>query len=146
MADYDTYKKMRWYVERNRIAIFKFDETANQEEDKYSNLEATAGVGVLGEEGYVAPKEYQVRLYANKIAQHFTADNVLLEEIPEQYHEAIVQKAVAWGYEIPPTQNLQNAMYFHKMFEDTVSRAIKWKRTGRTGGWGKIKEDNWFSI
>ena len=133
MADYDTYKKMRWYIERNRIAIFQLDETATQEEDKYINLVATD------------EKEYAVRLYGNKIAQHFTADNVLLDEIPEQYHEAIVQKAVGWGYEIPPTQNFQSAMYFHKMYEDTVSRAIKWKRMGRTGGWGKIKEDNWFA-
>ena len=130
----DDYRKMRWFLERNRMAIFRLDETATQEEDKYLNLTLESDSDT-----------YQVRMYGSKIAQYFTPDNVLLEEIPEQYHEAIVQKAVGWGYEIPPTQNFQSAMYFHKMYEDTVSRAIKWKRMGRTGGWGKIKEDNWFA-
>ena len=37
-------------------------------------------------------------------------------------------------------------MFFHQMYEQTVKRAQKWKKTGRTGGWGKIAEDNWFNI
>jgi len=131
----DTYGKMRWYIERNRLALVRFDDTATKEEDKYLNLKLSSDTDT-----------YTVRLYGNKIAQHFDADNVTLDEIPEQYHEAIVQKAVAWGYEIPPNQELQSAMYFHKMYEDTVKRAKKWKRMGRTGGWGKVAEDNWFSI
>jgi len=147
MADYeDTYKKMRWYIERNRLALFTFDDTAIKDEDKYINLVAVDSSGTVEEGNFVPAINYTVRLYGNKIAQHFDADNINLDEIPEQYHEAIVQKAVAWGYEIPPNQELQTAMYFHKMYEQTVKRAKKWKKTGRTGGWGKIAEDNWFNI
>ena len=147
----DFYSKMRWTIERNRLAIFSYDDTATKEEDMYLNLVAVAGVtqvGVPGDEDYVAPVtavSYNIRLYGNKIAQYFDENTTTLPEIPEQYHEAIVQKAVAWGYEIPPTQNIELAMYFHKMYEDTVTRARKWKRTGRTGGWGKVREDNWFA-
>ena len=141
----DNYSKMRWLIERNRLAIFRYDDTATKEEDMYLNLEATAASGVLGEPDYVPAVDFTVRLYGNKIAQYFDESTTTLPEIPEQYHEAIVQKAVAWGYEIPPTQNIELAMYFHKMYEDTVTRARKWKRTGRTGGWGKIREDNWFA-
>ena len=141
----DNYSKMRWLVERNRLAIFRYDETATKEEDMYLNLVATPASGVLGEPGYVAAVDFNVRLYGNKIAQYFDENTTTLPEIPEIYHEAIVQKAVAWGYEIPPTQNIELAMYFHKMYEDTVTRARKWKRMGRTGGWGKIREDNWFA-
>ena len=130
----DTYGKMRWLIERNRLSLFRYDDTASKEEDMYLNLELDD-----------AEDSYSVRLYGNKIAQYFDESVTTLPEIPEQYHEAIVQKAVAWGYEIPPTQNIELAMYFHKMYEDTVTRARKWKRTGRTGGWGKIREDNWFT-
>ena len=130
----DTYSKMRWLIERNRLSLFRYDETATKEEDMYLNLKLDDSLDT-----------YSVRLYGNKIAQYFDEDTTTLPEIPEQYHEAIVQKAVAWGYEIPPNQNLETAMYFHKMYEDTVTRAKKWKRTGRTGGWGKVKEDNWFA-
>ena len=141
----DFYSKMRWTIERNRLAIFSYDDTATKEEDMYLNLVATAASGVEGEPGYVPAVDFTVRLYGNKIAQYFDEITTTLPEIPEQYHEAIVQKAVAWGYEIPPTQNIELAMYFHKMYEDTVTRARKWKRTGRTGGWGKVREDNWFA-
>ena len=134
----DNYSKMRWLIERNRLAIFRYDDTATKEEDMYLNLEATAASGVLGEPDYVPAVDFTVRLYGNKIAQYFDESTTTLPEIPEQYHEAIVQKAVAWGYEIPPTQNIELAMYFHKMYEDTCTRARKWKRTGRTGGWGKV--------
>ncbi|MAH44993.1 hypothetical protein CMI37_04140 [Candidatus Pacearchaeota archaeon] len=130
----DTYSKMRWLIERNRLSLFRYDETATKEEDMYLNLKLDDSLDT-----------YSVRLYGNKIAQYFDEDTTTLLEIPEQYHEAIVQKAVAWGYEIPPTQNIELAMYFHKMYEDTVTRAKKWKRTGRTGGWGKVREDNWFA-
>tara|TARA_Y100000310_G_C20619402_1_gene782435 strand:- start:1085 stop:1498 length:414 start_codon:yes stop_codon:yes gene_type:complete len=130
----DTYSKMRWLIERNRLSLFRYDETATKEEDMYLNLKLDDSLDT-----------YSVRLYGNKIAQYFDEDTTTLPEIPEQYHEAIVQKAVAWGYEIPPNQNLETAMYFHKMYEDTVTRAKKWKRTGRTGGWGKVREDNWFA-
>ena len=130
----DSYSKMLWYIERNRLALVRHDETATKPEDAYLNLKLSSDTD-----------SYTVRLYGNKIAQHFDADNQVLDEIPEQYHEAIVQKAVAWGYEIPPNQELQSAAYFHKMYENTVKNARKWKRMGRTGGWGKIVEDNWFN-
>ena len=98
MADYeDTYKKMRWYIERNRLALFTFDDTATKDEDKYINLVAVDSSGTVEEGNFVPAVNYEVRLYGNKIAQHFDSDNVNLDEIPEQYHEAIVQKAVAWG-------------------------------------------------
>ena len=130
----DDYSKMRWLIERNRLSLFRYDDTATKEEDMYLNLELDDDLDT-----------YTVRLYGNKIAQYFDESVTTLPEIPEQYHEAIVQKAVAWGYEIPPNQNIEVAMYFHKMYEDTCTRAKKWKRTGRTGGWGKIREDNWFA-
>ncbi len=131
----DTYSKMRWLVERNRLSLFRFDENASNDSEKYLNLKLDDDTDT-----------YSVRLYGTKIAQYFNEDVTTLEEIPEQYHEAVVQKAIGWGYEIPPNQNLEVAMYFHKMYEDTVGRAKKWKRMGRQGGWGKIKADNWFDV
>ena len=126
-----TYKKMRWYVERDRLGLVSLQDDRTSVETQYSNL----------------PSGAQVRIYGAKIAQHLDAETNTVTEIPEQYHEALVWRAVAAGYEIPPNQNLQNSMYFHKMYEDTITRARKWKRKGRLGGWGKIKEnDGWFKL
>jgi hypothetical protein len=114
----DTYKKMRWFVERNRMALVTLNDNMTSIDDAYSNV----------------PAGSKVRIYGSKIAQHFDKDNEVLPEIPEQYHEAIVYKAIAAGYEIPPNQNFSAAQYFNGYYMDIVKKAKKWKRAGRIGG------------
>jgi len=117
------YKHMRWYAERDRLAIVKFNTKATSVEEMYLNLE----VGT------------NVRIYGGKIAEHFSVNNDELLELPEQFHEAIVYKAIATGYEIPPNLDPQMAIYFKSQYEEIVKKARKWKRTGRVGGWKQIK-------
>ena len=114
---------MRWYTERDRIAIVKFDTKATQIDDMYINLEAGTNI----------------RIYGAKIADHFTQNNDELLELPEQFHEAIVYKAIANGYETPPNLNPEMALYFKSQYNEIVKKAKKWKRTGRVGGWKTIK-------
>jgi len=117
-----TYKKMRWFVERNRLAIVSLSDDRTSVDDAYINI----------------PVGSKVRVYGSKIAQHLDTDNEVLTEIPEQYHEAIVYKAIANGYEIPPNQNFQAAQYFNAYYADLVKKAKKWKRAGRIGGTKQI--------
>ena len=109
---------MRWFVERNRLGLVTLNDNRTSVDDAYSNL----------------PTGSSVRIYASKIAQHFDADNDGLVEVPEQYHEAIVNKAIASGYEIPPNQNFQAAQYFNAAYLELGKKARKWKRMGRIGG------------
>ena len=125
MANFeDTYRHMRWYVERNRLALVALNESRTSVEDLYNNI----------------PVGSKVRIYGSKIAQHFDADVNTLTEIPEQFHEAIVYKAIAQGYEIPPTQDFKAAQYFNGGYAEIVKNAKKWKRAGRTGGVKFIKQ------
>jgi len=123
----DTYKSkyrhMRWYAERDRVAIVKFHTKATSVEDMYLNLE----VGT------------NIRIYGAKIADEFTQSNDELLELPEQFHEAIVYKAIATGYEIPPNLQPEMALYFKGQYDVMVKKAKRWKRTGRVGGWKTIK-------
>tara|TARA_R100000781_G_C4063178_1_gene121779 strand:+ start:670 stop:1059 length:390 start_codon:yes stop_codon:yes gene_type:complete len=114
----DTYSEMRWFVERNRLALIAVNPDRTSVDDKYINLKAGS----------------KVRIYGSKIAEHFSVDVDSLPEIPEQYHEAIVYRAIATGYEIPPNQNFQAAQYFNGYYADIVKKARKWKRNGRLGG------------
>ena len=104
----DTYVKMRWYAERDRIAVVSLDKKATIVDDLYTNL----------------PTGSIVRIYGAKIADHFSANNDSLTELPEQFHEAIVYKAIANGYETPPNLNPEMAMYF-KTQADTIAATFE---------------------
>jgi len=46
-------------------------------------------------------------------------------EIPDRYHKAIVDKAIAMGYRDPRNQNIQNAQYFETLYLEAKRRAKK---------------------
>ena len=116
------YKKMRWFVERDRLALVELQDDRTSVETAYKNL----------------PSGSSIRLYGAKIAQHFDPDTNTIPEIPEQYHEALVFRVIAAGYEIPPNQNMQAAMYFEAKYQKAIKDARKWKQMGRQGGTGYV--------
>ena len=118
----DTYSKMRWYVERNRLAVVTVNSNATIVDNLYSNL----------------PIGSELRIYGGKIADHFSTTNDDLPEIPEQFHEAIVYKAIATGYETPPNLDPNLATYFKSQYNELVKKAKKWKKSGRAGGFATI--------
>ena len=117
------YKKMRWYTERDRLAVVSLSDSATSVDDMYVNI----------------PAGSSVRIYGAKVADPFTANNEELTELPEQYHEAIVYKAISMGYEVPPNLNPEMAMYFKSQYEEKVKNAKKWKKVGRVGGFQQVK-------
>ena len=116
-------KKMRWYSERDRLALVTLDSKAAIIDDLYTNI----------------PAGSVVRIYGAKIAAPFTNTNDVLSELPEQFHEAIVYKAIATGYEVPPNLNPEMAMYFKNQYEEKVRSAKKWKKTSRIGGFKQLR-------
>lgn len=113
---------MRWYTERDRLAIVQVDAKAKIVDDTYTNI----------------PAGSTVRIYGAKIAEPFSLTNEELDELPEQYHEAIVYKAIATGYETPPNLNPEMAMYFKTQYATMVKDAKKWKKLGRVGGFQQL--------
>jgi hypothetical protein len=118
----DTYKKMRWYSERDRLALVTLNSKATVIDDLYTNL----------------PAGSTIRIYGAKIADPFTNTNDSLTELPEQFHEAIVYKAIANGYETPPNLNPEMASYFKQQYEAKIKSAKKWKKSSRVGGFGQV--------
>ena len=112
------YAKMRWYAERKRLAIVSRDDKASSIEDMYTNI----------------PAGSTVRIYGAKIPEHFSLTNESLTELPEQFHEAIVYKAISMGYETPPNLQPELAQYFKSQYEEKVKNAVKWKKQSRVGG------------
>ena len=120
MADTYTskYSKMRWYAERKRLAIVSRDDKASTIDDMYQNV----------------PVGSSIRIYGAKIPDHFSSTNESLTELPEQFHEAIVYKAISMGYETPPNLQHELAQYFKSQYEEKVKHAVKWKKQSRVGG------------
>ena len=53
-----------------------------------------------------------------------------LGDIPSQFHEGLVYRAIAMGYKTPPSMDLQNAQYFEAEYEKVVKNAKKFSRRG----------------
>ncbi|MAF42674.1 MAG: hypothetical protein CMI54_00705 [Parcubacteria group bacterium] len=115
-----------WWVERDSIAIAKLDKSQDID-TRFTGPEAGK----------------TVTLYVNKYDEEFlspatTTDGIGLSEspaIPEDFHEALVFKAVQKGYELKLGQNpklFNVAAYYRKGFDDMVKEATKYANVNRT--------------
>jgi len=52
-----------------------------------------------------------------------------LEEIPSQYHEALLYKVIAIGYQDPRNMKVELAQYFNNEYEKIVKQAKKFGRS-----------------
>lgn len=117
-------KQWVWWVERGAIWIAKYDNT-KAPEDQFDSPDSD-----------VAGKTITVFYF--KKSDHFnlpSADDSWedqVPEIPEQFHQALVNKAISIGYEANP-KGIQMAQYFAAKFEDDVQSGRKYAYRGRTG-------------
>lgn len=114
MSEKTTALKYAWWVEDEKLALVYADLTNS--EDSYSSpsivKEVTVG-GVFLPDNFVSATTSS------------TANEAGMEEactLPEEFHEAIVQKAIEKGYETKPEQ-IQLAMYYGNKFEMCVKQA-----------------------
>jgi|TARA_R110002051_G_scaffold1431_2_gene8028 hypothetical protein len=110
-----------WWTERDAVGIAKF----NPNSERFTSPSAEQ-----------AGKK--ITLFYYKKASQFTEPSsasyswTAVSDFPSQFHDYIVAKAIALGYEKKPEQ-LQLAMYFHEKFEKGVKEGRNYAYRGRTG-------------
>ena len=111
-----------WWVEDNHICVGYYNDT-QPDETKITSPDAS----IHGQE---------LRLFFNQKEAHFdlpsesTAWGNQKPQFPEQFHDALVNKAIAMGYE-RNKDTLPLAQYFNGKFEDDVKNARKYAYRGR---------------
>ena len=119
-----TLKEWVWWTEEGSILLGYYDESKTEAEQFVSPDSTIAGQSLT--------------LFYNKKAKHFDIPSQnrnwqdQVPEIPEQFHDASVNKAIALGYERKP-ETLQLAQYFNGKFEDDVKNGRKSAYRGRLG-------------
>ena len=121
-------KQWVWWVERDSIGIALHDP---MEEEKNQ---------------YASPVDVRkITLFYHKKADHFntldSGSSAMTEqsELPTQFHQYLVDKAIQLGYE--QTQDgLGQALYFENKFERGIKEAKTFKSRGRVSGATTVKQ------
>ena len=123
-----TAKQYLWWIERDSIGIALYD-PLESEANLFKSPDAV----------------YEVTLFYYKKADHFLTLNegasAMTEqsELPTQFHQYIVDKAIQYGYEEKPDL-LKEAMYFERRFERGIREAKVFANRGRVSGMTTIKQ------
>jgi len=110
-----------WWTERDAVGIAKF----NPNSERFNS----PGSDQNGK---------KITLFYYKKATSFTEPSssqfswTATSDFPGQFHDYIVAKAIALGYERKPEQ-LQLAMYFHEKFEKGVKEGRNYAYRARAG-------------
>ena len=112
-----------WWIERDGIGIAKYNPVATNASGRFTSPD----------------KVRAVNLYYYKKANNFTEPSVDADgaweaeqsELPSQFHEHLVEKAIQYGYEMKP-EGLQIAQYFGAKYDEGVKRGRKFAYWGRT--------------
>jgi hypothetical protein len=121
-------KQWVWWVERDSIGIALHDP---MEEEKNQ---------------YASPVDIRkITLFYHKKADHFntldSGSSAMTEqsELPTQFHQYLVDKAIQLGYE--QTQDgMGQALYFENKFERGIKEAKTFKSRGRVSGATTVKQ------
>ena len=120
-------KKRYWYIQGKNIAIVEEKpggRTINYVTDHYDSISETG---------------LEMRIHAISLDKASNYDSINdTPDIPTQFHEALVFKAIAQLYEDPRQQNLQAAQYFDQKYQVALKNAKKYARSNRQVG-GVIK-------
>ena len=93
----------------------------------------------------------KITLFYHKKADHFNTlddgSSAMTEqsELPTQFHQYLVDKAIQLGYE--QTQDgVQQALYFENKFERGIKEAKTFKSRGRVSGATTVKQHSFQEI
>ena len=132
-ADSRITKQHVYWVERDSIAIAQMN-TNSSEKNLFTSVDAV----------------HEITLFYHKKATHFGIDpsngNSTLEttglmseenDIPTQFHQYLVDKAIQLGYETKPDM-IAMAPYFEKKFEKGIKEGKSFANRGRISGRRRI--------
>lgn len=123
-----TTKQHVWWVERDSIGLALFD-PLESESTRFKSVDEVL----------------TITIFYYKKAEHFntldSASSSMTEvsELPNQFHQYLVDKAIQLGYETKP-EGLNHARYYSKRYEEGVKEAKMFKNRGRISGMVSIKQ------
>jgi len=134
-------KENVWWIERDSIGLALYDPLAS-EVNRFASLSSAL----------------TVTLFYHKKADHFgrqialdgtvtdTTNNANLmdeqSELPEQFHQYLVDKAIQSGYEQKP-EMIQMAGYFERKFEKGIKEGKTYKNRNRISGTRHVRQSNY---
>ena len=134
-------KENVWWIERDSIGLALYDPLAS-EVNRFASLSSAL----------------TVTLFYHKKADHFgrqialdgtvtdTTNNSNLKdeqsELPEQFHQYLVDKAIQSGYEQKP-EMIQMAGYFERKFEKGIKEGKTYKNRNRISGIRHVRQSDY---
>ena len=134
-------KENVWWIERDSIGLALYDPLAS-EVNRFASLSSAL----------------TVTLFYHKKADHFgrqialdgtvtdTTNNSNLmdeqSELPEQFHQYLVDKVIQKGYEFKP-EMIQMAPYFERKFEKGIKEGKMYANRGRISGMRQVKQSSY---
>ena len=134
-------KENVWWIERDSIGLALYDPLAS-EINRFTSLTSAL----------------TVTLFYHKKADHFgrqialdgtvtdSTNNANLmdeqSELPEQFHQYLVDKAIQSGYEQKP-EMIQMAGYFERKFEKGIKEGKTYKNRNRISGTRHVRQSNY---
>ena len=123
-------KQRYWYIDKHRIGIVEKATNAVTKENKTSDYASISEVKDLRIYGIMKPDALGSDIDSTSDAA--------LTEIPDQFHELIVSKAIANGYKDPRNLNIELAQFFEGEYIMGVREAKKFSKSRyRKGGYIK---------
>lgn len=119
-----------YWIERDSIGLAEYDSTKT-EKDQFTSLTSAL----------------TVTLFYYKKADHFNtldkAGSAMNEEseIPLQFHQYLVDRAIQLGYETKPDM-IQMAPYFERKFEKGIKEGKMFANRGRISGVRHVKQSS----
>tara|TARA_R100000654_G_scaffold30173_1_gene54839 strand:- start:1781 stop:2191 length:411 start_codon:yes stop_codon:yes gene_type:complete len=126
-----TTKQYVYWFERDSIGIALYD-PLRSEKNRFTSVDAA----------------FQITLFYHKKADHFktleddTGGMGDQSELPGQFHQYLVDKAISLGYETKPDM-IQMAPYFNQKFEKGIKEGKTFANRGRVSGMRSVKQSNY---
>ena len=115
-------KKYAYYIDREKLGVVEYGGTSN-DSDGITNWQS---ISVSGK---------TIRIFCTKLADHMTSANMdtvssTIEhgQVPAQFHEGLVHKAISIGYKDPRNINIELATFFEQEYQQVEKKAKKYAR------------------
>tara|TARA_Y100000004_G_scaffold125071_1_gene140673 strand:- start:7367 stop:7777 length:411 start_codon:yes stop_codon:yes gene_type:complete len=126
-----TTKQYVYWFERDSIGIALYD-PLRSEKNRFTSVDGA----------------FTITLFYHKKADHFktldddTGGMADQSELPGQFHQYLVDKAIALGYETKPDM-INMAPYFNQKFEKGIKEGKTFANRGRVSGMRTVKPTNY---
>jgi len=134
-------KENVWWIERDSIGLALYDPLAS-EVNRFASLSSALTVTLF----YHKKADHFGRQIAldGTVTDTTNTTNLMDEysELPEQFHQFLVDKAIQVGYEQKP-EMIQMATYFERKFEKGIKEGKTYKNRNRISGVRHVRQSSY---